>query len=284
MAQIRYCGASLLISPSGDYGTISGCDIENGRGDFRIFWLPKKITVNAAPLKNAVFLGARFCIDGSVVTLWNEKRDSVSGVTIAKYDPKTGTILSRVPVTDEQGRFLASPGCELMHFEAAPGRDLFAFFAVDDRYCLTAQQGVPNTTVVFDPEMRIKLFSSDRIHRTVKVVDDNIVAVGTWFDAKRFSSMEGNTPASDEKIELFDFTHEKVIGETEGVASPLIAAVRDQDEIHCVFEVNTVFLSFNRSVQKFTREWQESAGGAPVAGVGGKLLRYSFSGRKFTGF
>jgi hypothetical protein len=96
--------------------------------------------------------------------------------------------------------------------------------------------------------------------------------------------MEGNTPASDEKIELFDFTHEKVIGETEGVASPLIAAVRDQDEIHCVFEVNTVFLSFNRSVQKFTREWQESAGGAPVAGVGGKLLRYSFSGRKFTGF
>jgi hypothetical protein len=284
MAQIRYLGASMLISPSGDYGTVSGCDLTSGSADFRIYCFRKNNVINTVPVKNAIFLGAQFCSDNSVVTLWNEKRDSVSGITVAKYDATSGELLKMAAVVDEMGRPLTSPGCELLHFEASPNRGLFAFFAVNDRYCLTAQQSVANTTVVFDQNLRIKLFSSDRIHRTVKVVDDNIVAVGTWFDAKMFSMQKTGVPVADEKIELFDFIHEKAIGETEGVASPLIGAVSTQDEIYCIFEVNTVFLTFNRSLQKFTRLWQENAGGMPVAAVGGKIIGYSFSARRYIGF
>jgi hypothetical protein len=283
MARVRYNGASMLISPSGDFGTVSGLDPTSGTGDFLIYCFRNNSAVNAAPVKNAVFMGARFCRDNSLVTLWSEKSDSASGITLAKYDAVSGALIVKVSVANEKARPLACPISQLLHFEESPDHDLFAFFAIDDRYSLTAQQSVPNTTVVFDQDLRVKLFSSDRIHRTVKVVDDNVVAVGTWFDATMFSIQDVDVPAPDEKIELFDFIHEKAIGETEGVASPLISAVCVQDEIYCVFEVNTVFLAFNRSLQKFTRLWQESAGGVPIATMGTKLLRYSFSARKFTG-
>jgi hypothetical protein len=228
-------------------------------------------------------MGARFCRDNSIVTLWKEKRDSISCIKIAKYDASSGVMLKSVLVVNEKTRPLTCPPIELLHFEESRGHDLFGFLAIDDRYSLTAQQGVPNTTVVFDLDLRVKLFSSDRIHRTIKVVDDNFVAVGTWFDAKMFSMQDAGAPDIDEKIELFDFIHEKAVGETEGMASPLICVVNTGEDIYFVFEVSTLSLAFNRSTQKFSRIWRESAGGVPMAVFGKKVLRYSFSTKKFAG-
>jgi hypothetical protein len=129
----------------------------------------------------------------------------------------------------------------------------------------------------------VKCFSSDRIHRTLKVANESIVAVGTWFDARRFSLDDGGQSNIDEKIELFDFVHEKAIGETEGIPSPLISAVIIGEEINLVFEVSTLSLAFNRATQKFTRLWGESAGGTPIAALGKNILRYSFPTKKITG-
>jgi hypothetical protein len=283
MARMQFLGSSMLISPSGDFGTISGPDPAFGGGDFRIYCFRKNSWVTAAPVKDAVFMGARFCRDNGIVTLWKEKRDSTMGVTIAKYDASSGRMLASIDVVSEKNRPLACPLLELIHFEDSPHHDLFGFFAIDERYSLTAQQGVPNTTVVFDLDLKVKLFSSDRIHRTIKVVDDNLVAVGTWFDAKMFSLQAAGAPENDEKFELFDFTHENAIGETEGVASPVIGSVFWGGDIYFAFEVNTVCLTFNRSLQKFSRLWQENSGGTPIASVGKKIFRYSFSTRKFTG-
>jgi hypothetical protein len=283
MARIQFSGASMLISPSGDFGTVAGPDPATGAGDFRIYCFRKNSWVTAAPLKDAVFMGARFGRDNSIVTLWKEKRDSAIGVTIAKYDASSGAMLASIEVASEKARPLVCPLSELIHFENSPRHDLFGFFAIDERYSLTAQQGVPNTTAVFDLDMKVKLFSSDRIHRTIKIVDDNLVAVGTWFDAKMFSLQAAGAPENDEKFELFDFAHENAIGETEGVASPVIGAVFLGADIYFAFEVNTVGLAFNRSLQKFSRLWQENSGGTPIAAVGKKIFRYSFATRKFTG-
>ena len=283
MARVQFSGASMLISPSGDFGTISGPDLAAGAGDFRIYCFRKNSWVTAAPVKDAVFMGARFCRDNSLVTLWKEKHDSSVCVTIAKYDASSGAMLASIDVVNEKARPLACPLLELIHFEDSPHHDLFGFFAIDERYSLTAQQGVANTTVVFDLDLKVKLFSCDRIHRTIKVVDDNLVAVGTWFDAKMFSLQAAGAPGSDEKFELFDFVHENAIGETEGVASPVIGAAFWGGDIYFAFEVNTVCLAFNRSLQKFSRLWQENSGGTPIAAVGKKIFRYSFATRKFTG-
>ena len=283
MAQAQFTGASMIISPSGDFGTISGPDYATGAGDFRIYHFRKTSMVKTVPVQNAVFLGARFCRDNSIVALWKEKHDSVSCIKIAHYDAPSGNLLKSVIVINEQARPLACPPVELLHLEESRGHDLFGFFAIDDRYSLTAQQGAPNTTVVFDLDLRVKLFSSDRIHRTIKVVDNNFVAVGTWFDAKMFSRQNTGIPDIDEKIELFDFTHEKAIGETEGVASPLVCVVNTGEELHFIFEVSTLSLVFNRATQKFNRLWRESPGGAPVAALGKKILRYSYSTKKFSG-
>jgi hypothetical protein len=281
MAQVQFFGASMIISPSGDFGTLSGPNPVTGAGDFQIFSFRKNSKVNATPLQNAVFLGARFCRDNGVVTLWKEQSDSFACIKIAKYDASSGVMLKTVIAMSEKARPLACPPIELLQFEESRGHELFGFFAIDDRYCLTAQQDVPNTTVVFDLDLRVKCFSSDRIHRTLKLVDDNLVAVGTWFDAKMFSKEGEGAPQADEKIELFDFVHEKAIGETEGTASPLVCAVNLGEEIHLVFQVSTLSLAFNRSTQKFNRIWGESAGGAPMASRGKKTLRYSFSTKKF---
>jgi hypothetical protein len=283
MAQVQYFGSSMLISPSGDYGTIAGPNLATGAGNFQIYCFRKNNTVSAAAPKNAEFLGARFCRDNSVVTLWKEKRDSMQCITIAKYDAASGALLKKVVAMNEKARPLSSPFAQLLHFEESPTHDLFGFFAIDDRYSLTAEEGIPNTTVAFDPELRVKCFSSDRIHRTMKVADENTIAVGTWFDAKMFSMDDGGNSKVDEKIELFDFVHEKAIGETEGTSSPLIAAVNLGEEIHLVFEVGTLSLAFNRATQKFTRLWREIAGGAPMAARGKKTLRYSFAAKRFTG-
>jgi len=283
MASIQYMGASMLISPSGDFGTLSGPNSVTGAGDFQIYSFRKNVIINAAPLKNAVFMGARFGRDNSVVTIWKEKRDSVFCIKIAKYDATSGALLKTVVAANEKMGPLTCPLIQLLHFEHSPERDLFGFFAIDDRYSLTAQEGVANTTIVFDLDLRVKCFSSDRIHRSLKVVDENIVAVGTWFDAKMFSLQAPGSPYMDEKIELFDFDHEKAIGETEGVSSPLISAVTIKNEIHLVFEVNTLALSFNRTTQKFSSLWLESEGGAPMAAWGKKVLRYSFPAKKMTG-
>ncbi len=283
MAQVLFYGASMLISPSGDFGTLSGPNPATGAGDFQIHCFRKNTRVPATPLKNAVFLGARFCRDNSVVALWKEQGDSMFCIKIAKYDASSGALLKTVVAVNERSRPLACPLAELLHFEEAPGHDLFGFFAIDDRYSLTAQEGVPNTTVVFDTDLRVKCFSSDRIHRTLKVVDPNIVAVGTWFDAKKFSMDDGGQSDLDEKIELFDFVHEKAVGETEGAPSPLVSAVALGEEIHLVFEVGTLSLAFNRGTQKFTRLWGDSAGGAPIAAWGARILRYSFPTKKITG-
>jgi hypothetical protein len=283
MAKMQFLGSSMIISPSGDFGTISGPDQAAGVGDFRIYCFRKNTWVTAAPLKDAEFLGARFCRDNSIVTLWKENRDSSESVTIAKYDASSGSMLASINVVNEKARPLACPLLELIHFEDSPSHELFGFFAIDERYSLTAQQGVPNTTVVFDANLKVKLFSSDRIHRTIKVVDDNLVAVGTWFDAKMFSLQAAGAPGNDEKFELLDFAHENAIGETEGVASPLIGTVFWGGDIYFAFEVNTVCLAFNRSLQKFSRLWQENEGATPIASVGKKIFRYSFTTRKFTG-
>jgi hypothetical protein len=283
MSYLRYCGASMLISPSGDFGILSGPNPTTGAGDFQIYSFRKNVRIPATPLKNAAFMGARFGQDNSVVTLWKDKRDSVFCVKIAKYDASSGVLIKTVVAVNEKTEPLTCPLIQLLDFEQSPEHDLFGFFAIDDRYSLTAQEGVPNTTVVFDLDLRVKCFSSDRIHRTLKVVDGNIVAVGTWFDAKMFSLQAPGSHAMDEKIEVLDFDHEKAIGETEGVSSPLISAVTIKNEIHLVFEVNTLALSFNRTAQKFSSLWIEGAGGAPMAAWGKKILRYSFPAKRMNG-
>ncbi len=283
MIEMQFIGKSMIISPSGDYGTVSGPDPVTGKGNFGVYCFRKISKSPIVPLENAQFLGARFCSDNALVVLWKEKRDSSCILRIMKYDVASGLLLKSAIVENEKGSSLTCPPFELLQFAESPNHDLFGFFAIDDRYCLTAQQGVPNTTVVFDANFKIKAFSSDRIHRSLKIINHTLFAVSTWFNPSLFSQSVKIPDNNDEKLELIDFTMESAVGETEGVTSPLVSAVDIGDEICCVFEVDFACVSFIRTSQKFSRFPKENSNGVPIAMIGQKPIRYSFPNKKFIG-